>query len=146
LFIAHLLALRLDLRHSSNIWRITKDFRMNDKLNGRRMFEWHAQGPRDYGQWEKDVNGLADAIAATAPIFNHNGSLVWLKNEELIPVALVVLNEIIQEYIVTPRLVNNNGTWTCRYLPFVAPDAAVRTMLTAEARKDGSLLARAPKA
>jgi hypothetical protein len=119
---------------------------MENTLDGRRMFEWHAQGPRDYGQWEKDVNGLADAIAATAPIFNHNGGLVWLKDGKLIPVALVMLNEIIREHIVTPRLVNRDGTWTCEYLPFIAPDAAVRTMLTAEARKDGSLLARAPRA
>jgi hypothetical protein len=119
---------------------------MNDALNGRRMFEWQAQSPRDYQQWEKDLNGLADAIAATAPIFNHNGGLVWLKDGKLIPVAGAVLNEITREYLVTPRLVNRDGTWTCEYLPFAAPDAAVRGMLMAEARKDGSLLARAPRA
>lgn len=120
---------------------------MNDPaLNGRRIFNWQAQGPRDYQQWEKDINSLADAVAEAAPIYNHDGMLVWLNDGKLIPVAGVVLHKIIQRYVVTPQLVNNNGTWTCKYLPFVAPEQAVRIMLTAENRKEGSLLARATKA
>jgi hypothetical protein len=119
---------------------------MDDQLNGRQIFNWQAQGPRDYQQWEKDINSLADAVSEAAPIYNHDGMLVWLKDGKLIQVAGNVLHEIIRQYVVTPQLVNNNGIWTCDYLPFVAPEQAVRTLLTAETRKDGSLIARAPKA
>ena len=80
-----------------------------------------------------------------APIYNHTGVLVWLKDGKLIQVAGATLREIIQQ-VVTPQLVNNNGSWTCDHLPFVAPDQAVRTMLTAEDKKDGSLRARVMKA
>ena len=92
---------------------------------------------------------MADAVAATREIFDHNGQLVWLDAGKLIPVSGAVLRGIIGRRVVTQRLVNH-GTpaepnWTCEYSPFVPTDAALRCLL-GENPKEGSLLARVPPA
>ena len=66
------------------------------------------------------------------------------------PVSGSVLRGIIGRRVVTRQLVNH-GTpaepnWACEYLPFVPTDAALKCLLNAERRQDGSLLARAPPA
>ena len=93
---------------------------------------------------------MADAIAQTGEVFDHNGQLVWLNAGSLIPVSGAVLRGIIGRRVVTRQLVNH-GTpaepnWACEYLPFVPTDAALKCLLNAERRQDGSLLARAPPA
>jgi len=98
--------------------------------------------------WNRDLNSLADAVAETGEIFDHNGQLVWLNEGKLIPVSGAILRRIIGRRVVTRRLVNH-GTpaepnWACEYLPFVPNEMALRMLLTAENRKEGSLIAPAP--
>src|SRR5262249_34732386 len=59
------------------------------------------------------------------------------------------LRKFITRHIVTLRLMNNGTTnepnWTCEFLPFVPPNAALRCLL-GENPKEGSLLTRVPPA
>ena len=112
-------------------------------FNGRQICIWRGRDPYE------DLNSLADAIAQTGEVFDHNGQLVWLNAGSLIPVSGAVLRGIIGRRVVTRRLVNH-GTpaepnWVCEYLPFVPNEMALRMLLNAENPKEGSLLARAPR-
>jgi hypothetical protein len=96
-------------------------------FNGRQICIWRGRDPYE------DLNSLADAIAQTGEVFDHNGQLVWLNAGSLIPVSGAVLRGIIGRRVVTRRLVNH-GTpaepnWVCEYLPFVPPNAALRCLL-----------------
>jgi hypothetical protein len=114
------------------------------------MCAWQALGPRDVRRWDEDLNALADAVAESAEIFNQDGRLVWLNAGKLIPVSRIILREIITTHVVTKNLINHGTAdepnWTREYVPFVPHEQALRALLTAEARKDCSLIARAPKA
>jgi hypothetical protein len=70
----------------------------------------------------EDLNSLADAVADSAEIFNHDGCLVWLNAGALIPVSGTVLREIITKHVVTQRLVNHGTAeepnWTLVYSPY----------------------------
>jgi hypothetical protein len=71
----------------------------------------------------------------------NDRALVWLNEGKLIPVTTDVLqHEIFPKHIVSPRLVNRDGNWSCEYVPFAAPIAALRTMLATELRREGSYL------
>jgi len=67
----------------------------------------------------------------------------------LVPVTRSILLEIITKNVATPRLTNrgteDDPNWTCVYAPLVPDEKTLRTLLTAETRKEGSLLARAMK-
>jgi hypothetical protein len=121
-----------------------------NQLNGRKCITWRAQNPRDARQWEEDLCALADAVAEVADIFNVNEKLVYPKDGELISIAAPALREIISARIVFKQLVNRGSAdkphWVCEYTPFVPSDPVVRTLLAAETKREGSLLARAPKA
>ena len=95
----------------------------------------------------RSLNALADIIVKLPGIYRHDRALVWLNGGKLIPLTTDVLqHKILPKHIVGPRLVNRDGNWTCEYIPFAAPIAALRTMLSTEIRREGSLLARAMKA
>jgi hypothetical protein len=126
---------------------------MNDpnQLNGRKCITWRAQSPRDARQWQEDVNHLADAVAEVTDVFDQQGKLIFPnKDGELVSAAGPTLREIISARIVFKQLVNRGSAdkphWIREYIPFVPSDLIVRTLLTAETRAEGSLLARAPKA
>src|SRR5262249_2602452 len=88
----------------------------------------------------------AEAAAEKGEVFDREGCLVWLNEGALIPVSRSVLRQIITKHNVTRRLVNRDGNWVCEFIPFVPTDAALKFLLNAERRQDGSLLARAPPA
>jgi hypothetical protein len=95
----------------------------------------------------KDINALADAIIAAAEIYNHNGSLVLLRDGKLVRVTAEVLREIIPTHVATRRLMDRDGRWALEYYPFECPtERALATLLRAENLEEGSLLARAPPA
>ena len=97
----------------------------------------------------RGLTNASEVVAESARIFNHNGQLVWLNDGALILVGGAVLRQLIQKHVVT-RLVNH-GTpaepkWVREFSPFVPTDAALKILLNAERRQDGSLLTRAPPA
>jgi hypothetical protein len=85
---------------------------------------------------------LADAIIDVAEIYNHRGSLVWVDaSGNVIPLTGTVLRAVIEKCIAIPQFVNSKR----KFVPFTPSDGIIKTLLTAEDAKDGSLLARAPK-
>ena len=96
--------------------------------------------------WVKtDTAGRADAVAATGELFDHNGVVVWLSGEgKLVPAGGPVLQEIIGRRVVIVQLVNRDGHWVREYVPFVASNAMLRTLLNAETKREGSLILRVP--
>ena len=96
----------------------------------------------------RGLTNASEVVAESARIFNHNGQLVWLNDGALILVGGAVLRQLIQKHVVT-RLVNH-GTpaepkWVREFSPFVPTDAALKILLNAERRQNGSLLIRAPR-
>jgi hypothetical protein len=122
---------------------------MNDQLNGRAV--WH-RSDDPY----QDLSNLADAITQSTQIFNHNGALVWLKEDgKLVPIARDALHQIAAKHVVTQHLVNTNENWSCIYSPVQLTETIIRALLTPPQTdraiiptvpKGSSLLARAQKA
>jgi len=106
------------------------------------LLTWTAQSPRDVRQWAEDLNNLADAIIDVAEICNQRGSLVWVNaTDDVVPFAGPALRTIIEKSIVIPQLVNSKS----QFVPFTPGDGIIKTLLIAEDRNEGSLIARAPK-
>jgi hypothetical protein len=99
---------------------------------------------------QKDLCAVADALANTNEILDHNGRLIQLQNGKLVPITMDVLREIISTHIVSMQLVNrgtaHEPNWTLEYPPFKPPtERALQTLLRAEKKEEGSLTARVPK-
>ena len=54
---------------------------------------------------------LAVAIAATGELFNHNGTLVQLRDGKLIPISSNELHELITRHVAAVRVVKRDGVW-----------------------------------
>jgi len=99
---------------------------------------------------QEDLCLVADAIAQTDEILDHNGRLIQIQNGKLVPITMDVLREIISTRIVSMQLVNrgtaHEPNWTLEYPPFKPPtERALQTLLRAEKKEEGSLTARVPK-
>jgi hypothetical protein len=115
----------------------------NSSLNDRAICTLRGKSPQE------DLNLVADAVIAAGGIINFQGRLIWLKDGKLVPVTEGVLHEFISTRVVSMQLINrgttDNPNWTLEYPPFRPPtERALRTMLTAETKEQGSLFARAP--
>jgi hypothetical protein len=78
---------------------------MNDKLGNRRLHHWNGTDR------QADIAVLAVAIAATGELFNHNGTLVQLRDGKLIPISSNELHELITRHVAAVRVVKRDGVW-----------------------------------
>lgn len=78
---------------------------MNDKLGNRRLHHWSGTDR------QADIAVLAVAIAATGELFNHNGTLVQLRDGKLIPISRNELQELITRHVAAVRVVKRDGVW-----------------------------------
>ena len=78
---------------------------MNDKLGNRRLHHWSGTDR------QADIAVLAVAIAATGELFNHNGTLVQLRDGKLIPISPNELHELITRHVAAVRVVKRDGVW-----------------------------------
>ena len=78
---------------------------MNDKLGNRRLHHWSGTDR------QVDIAVLAVAIAATGELFNHNGTLVQLRDGKLIPISRNELQELITRHVAAVRVVKRDGVW-----------------------------------
>ena len=78
---------------------------MNDKLGNRRLHHWSGTDR------QVDIAVLAIAIAATGELFNHNGTLVQLRDGKLIPISRNELQELITRHVAAVRVVKRDGVW-----------------------------------
>jgi hypothetical protein len=86
---------------------------MNDKLGTRRLHHWRGKDR------QADINELADAIAATGELFNHDGSLVQLDVKgALVPIGRDALHRLIDQHIAAVRVVKNGTGWRKEYFTY----------------------------
>ena len=78
---------------------------MNDKLGNRRLHHWSGTDR------QVDIAVLAVAIAAAGELFNHNGTLVQLRDGKLIPISRNELQELITRHVAAVRVVKRDGVW-----------------------------------
>jgi hypothetical protein len=71
---------------------------MTDAPNGYQIY-----APRNEDPYE-DLCKLAEAVAKTGELLDHDGRLYWLREGKRIMVTLDVLREFIEGHIVTPYL------------------------------------------
>jgi hypothetical protein len=89
--------------------------------DGRRLHHWRGKDR------QVDIATLADAIAATGELFNHNETLVQLDgNGKLINVNLAALRELVCKRICGVRVVVSNGVgrkefYSYEFAPTVRP-------------------------
>jgi len=139
--------------------RMGQQHAMNDRLGGRRLCARRSlDGP--YVMWRgadasfvafslgdpfAAANSLADCLAECVDLVNLNGSPVWVKEGQLVPVTASILHELVPQYVATRELVNlgteQNPNWVLEYLPF-RPDPRLARDLFANERREGGLLPR----
>ena len=85
---------------------------MNDKLGNRRLHHWSGTDR------QADIAVLAVAIAATGELFNHNGTLVQLRDGKLIPISRNELHELITRHVAAVRVVKRDGAWQLEFYSY----------------------------
>ena len=85
---------------------------MNDILGNRRLHHWSGTDR------QADIAVLAVAIAATGELFNHNRTLVQLRDGKLIPISRNELQELITRHVAAVRVVKRDGVWQREFYSF----------------------------
>jgi hypothetical protein len=90
--------------------------RLRDALHladdGRTIFHWRGS------DLAEDTNRLADAIAESVKLFNHDGALVRLDDGRLVPVNRAALRDLITQHICAVRLIERDGIWCEDYFTY----------------------------
>src|SRR5262245_16146245 len=116
---------------------------MANTPDGRRVFVPQAVNARDHHGQELNLNPLADLITEVCEIFSIGETLVCIKDGALVRVDLLTLRGLIAQHITIRQLAkNSDGTWRCEYPRLELGNKALRTLLSAGKREEGSLLAR----
>jgi hypothetical protein len=125
----------------------------NDELAGRTIviLPGSAGAPRGPARTiavTAEARVLADAIAGALDridLFEVNGGLVLLIDDELAPVSNEIMRKVLRENFVTKQLrIAAGGAVEKAYTPVEASEGVIRQMLTAPP-KEGGLLGRLPQ-
>jgi len=128
---------------------------VNKKSNGEHRYVFAERGSasgKGFVDPYESLNNLALLIAEATRdcLFEHDGRLFILREGKLVAATLDALVTLIAERVVTQRLVNRGTadapSYELAYAPLEVTPGQVRSLLTADSYKSGSLPARVWKA